>query len=187
MFLFLARSGLATKGLEWGGGMSIPAFAKEFKSWTTIEHNEEWIQKIVNTVRTEDQHKLTMYLVKDSEADYPNPPLHPPYDFVFVDGRYRGKCIERIWIERLAPMMITHDMQRNESGSQQAMKLFPFMGKIGDDCGIAFLEEPTDEKILAFLKLHDFRKLDALSIPWHPSHEDLLYRDSCGLRATYVL
>lgn len=187
MFLFLARTGMVKNGLEWGGGMSTPAFAKEFQKWTTIEHNPEWIQTIVNTVRSEDHHKLTMLLVHDSEEVYPNPPLQPPYDFVFVDGRYRGKCIERIWKESLAPFMITHDMQRNESGSQHAMKLFPFFGKIGDDCGIAFREEPTDEKMKAFLQKYDFRRLDAPSIPWHPSHEDLLYRDSCGLRATYIL
>lgn len=189
LFVDLEATGLIQSGLEWGGGMSTAAFAKVFKQWTTIEHQQEWIDNALKVMRPEDKHKVTFIKVEDDETKYPYPPLGN-YDFVFVDGRYRGKCIDRVREEMLAPIMITHDMQRNESGSQVAIKKWPFYGKIGDDCGIAFLNPDTDaisRKLYPLLQKYDFRDLAKPSIPWHPSHEDLLWRDWCGLRATYEL
>lgn len=186
-FLDIARYKIATIGLEWGGGESTAAFAKEFCDWTVIEHNPEWIEHIRKTVRPRDLSKLHIIQAEDDEEKYANVPLNDTrYDFIFVDGRYRGKCAERILRENLAPLVVIHDMQRNESGSQHALRKFPVFGKVADDCGIGMMAPPIGA-LRVLLEKYDYRDLMAPSIPWHPSHEDLLYRDWCGLRACYNL
>jgi hypothetical protein len=95
-------------------------------------------------------------------------------------------CLERILREKLSPLIVTHDMQRNESGSLHTLRKFPIYGKVGDDCGIAMFE-PAGWALMEILRKFDFREIMQPSIPWHPSHEDLLYRDWCGLRAMYDL
>lgn len=166
--------------------MSTVAFAKEFDSVVTLEHQDEWIRNIVEVLPDKYVKKLTLYKIPDDDLVYPSLPPQTDFDFVFIDGRRRGMCIETVMKYKLAPFFVVHDMQRNESGSIHALRKMPYYGKVADDCGIAFFEEPTGE-LKKLIEEYDYRDILAPSIPWHPSHEDLLYRDWCGLRASYNL
>lgn len=183
----LHRKGFAWDGLEWGGGASSAAFAHEYNEWTVLEHDREWIEKIEESILPEDRKKFTLYKIEDTDDAYPFfPDGKLQYcDFIFVDGRRRGMCLEEILRYKAGEIIVCHDMQRNESGSLHAMRKFPYHAKVGDDCGIVLWKEPGGD-LLEFLQSYNLRPVTEPSVPWHPSHE-MTDHPYCGTRAVYDL
>lgn len=115
--------------LEWGSGGSTHYFTKFLKdkevlySWTSIEYNKEWFEKISKEV--EDDQDIHMHLFdvgnvglkqRDTDMeDYINFPktLGKKFDLILVDGRKRRRCVlESKNLLSKSGMVFLHDAQR---------------------------------------------------------------------------
>ncbi len=76
------------KVLEWGSGRSTPFIASVVESIDTVEHNPEWYGRIPN--------RDNIYPILEPDLDlYPlTTGRYDKYDFIFVDGRQRVKCLK---------------------------------------------------------------------------------------------
>ena len=73
--------------LEWGSGGSTVYFPKvcEIDSWTSIEHNRDWYEKIKDSINE----KVDLQL-RDLDKDYTQ--IEGDFDLVLIDGRRREDC-----------------------------------------------------------------------------------------------
>lgn len=125
------------KCLEYGSGYSSNYFIRYLArdaSWLSIEHDHVWYDEIKKDIK--DPRVQLELVVSDlpigedledpkpfkSYIDYPKDKA--PFDFILVDGRVRGTCIEE-GIEMLADhgVLVVHDA--NKKLYQEALKVFP--------------------------------------------------------------
>jgi len=99
--------------LEWGSGKSTLYFPETHKDiiqrWDSIEHDEKWFKELMkNKLPT------NVYLFYVKLPNYITFPIHK-YDFIFVDGIERIKCIQYVSINKLLNkkgVLILHDSGR---------------------------------------------------------------------------
>lgn len=95
--------------LEWGSGGSTHYFTRFLKSksipytWTSLEYNKKWYEKILKEVVHDKNIKLHLFDVgndglrqrktnMDEYVDFPKT-LGKEFDLVLVDGRKRRRCV----------------------------------------------------------------------------------------------
>jgi hypothetical protein len=95
--------------LEWGSGGSTIHFTDFLEkegipySWTSIEYNKVWYEKVQEVVKSKPDVSLVLfdvgntvlkqrYVNMDDYVNYPNT-LNKKFDVVFVDGRKRRRCV----------------------------------------------------------------------------------------------
>jgi hypothetical protein len=106
----LKRKGKGTvQVLEWGSGGSTIHFTDFLEkegipySWTSIEYNKVWYEKVQEVVKSKPDVSLVLfdvgntvlkqrYVNMDDYVNYPNT-LNKKFDVVFVDGRKRRRCV----------------------------------------------------------------------------------------------
>lgn len=93
-----------TRCLEWGIGGSTIAFSQfdTIQSWLGIERNIHWVQKVRPLVGS---NVVLLHIprlqgtkhgsVEDIESYISAPEINGKFDFIFIDGDYRGQCIEK--------------------------------------------------------------------------------------------
>jgi hypothetical protein len=93
---------------EWGAGVSTPWLAKRINSLISIEHTEEWFNKVNTVLEEENLSNTTLLHIPETSPNYIEhiltfPPNH--FDAIFVDGaggNYRISCA-LIAVRRLKP------------------------------------------------------------------------------------
>lgn len=127
--------------LEWGAGGSTVHFTEQMHGlgwgfvWHSIEHNKVWHDRVSALAV-----RAGVYLVqcdgdphREPMDDYVNFPLkmHKRFDFVFVDGRKRRRCLINA-SKLLAPggVVVLHDAER--SHYWPAFEHFSRHERIGD-------------------------------------------------------
>ena len=77
--------------LEWGAGGSSTYFPKPYmKSWTSVEHNGNWVKKIA-----EDIPSNVNLVWAPEDVFYEDCVKHSrTYDFILIDGLHRERCVE---------------------------------------------------------------------------------------------
>lgn len=102
-------------GLEWSAGSSTRFYLLWLASLHSVEHDAGWAAIVERQIRTELPHAATAAWRFDRVAAnasfrgerkafqaYVNVPLQrAKYDFVSVDGRARGRCLDRVRVDRL--------------------------------------------------------------------------------------
>ena len=99
-------------GLEFGSGKSTLWFAKRSQHLSSVEHNQEWYQKVDQMLREDNIRNVDYNFVpKDAEgvagdqAAYVRQADRFEFDslnFVLVDGIYREHCVLKV-LERIRP------------------------------------------------------------------------------------
>ncbi|MGK7394600.1 MAG: hypothetical protein ACNS62_08500 [Candidatus Cyclobacteriaceae bacterium M3_2C_046] len=113
--------------LEWGTGFSTVSFPKWIKGdfkWLSIEHDQEWAEKISKANQNPqvtikcippDQYPFSDQYQDGSSQDMESYIQYPesPQDFILVDGRARSQCVRRAY-DLLARdgVVILHDANR---------------------------------------------------------------------------
>lgn len=115
--------------LEWGSGGSTVHFTRFLRSkgvsytWTSIEYNRDWYERISGIVKDDKNIKLTLfdvgntelkqrYIPMDEYVAYPRM-LGVKYDVIFVDGRKRRRCLlEASKLLRPKGIVLLHDARR---------------------------------------------------------------------------
>jgi len=81
------------KVFEFGSGLSSLFYARKCKSVTSIEHNQEWFEKVTS----HEIKNLSVFLknLNSENGDYEKAifDFDEQYDLIVVDGRNRNKCI----------------------------------------------------------------------------------------------
>lgn len=115
--------------LEWGSGGSTVYFTEFLKqegvsyTWDSIEYNRNWYEKIFNLVKDDKNITITLFDVGNNELKQPNinmdeyvsypATLNKKYDFIFVDGRKRRRCVlEAKKMLKPDGIVILHDGRR---------------------------------------------------------------------------
>lgn len=105
----LTRKGRTLDILEWGSGGSTVYFTRFLKqqsmsySWTSLEYNKFWFEKIKKEVEHDENTSLVLfdvgnnelkqrYIPMDEYVAYPKT-LNKKFDIIFVDGRKRRRCV----------------------------------------------------------------------------------------------
>lgn len=125
----LSIGGGKLKILEWGSGGSTVYFSKFLKNigipykWISIEYNKNWYEKVKNQIEGDPGTDIKLFDVgnnhlrqKNNEmneyVNYPNT-LGEEFDFIFVDGRKRRRClIEAEKFLKPKGVVFLHDAQR---------------------------------------------------------------------------
>lgn len=109
------------KCLEWGAGGSTVYFPEkhpEIESWTSIEHNGGWYQKLVKRIpfKVDLRHVKVVDYLKEVEGE--------KYDFILIDGLMRAECL-MVAEDMLNPggVILVHDTGR--AWYQDLIKLWP--------------------------------------------------------------
>jgi hypothetical protein len=160
--------------LEWGSGGSTVYFTRFLResgisySWTSMEYNKQWYEKITEAVKEDPDTKLYLFDVGNTELkqrftnmdEYVTYPasLGKKYDVIIVDGRKRRRCLLEV-AKLLKPngTAILHDARRTYYHS--AFKMYPD-SRIVARSGLWFgrLESPgIIQKILNLLNYWGFR------------------------------
>lgn len=115
--------------LEWGSGGSTVYFTKFLRNkkisytWTSLEYNKVWYNRISDVVKDDKRVKLVLFDVGNTEVkqrytqmdDYVKYPatLGKKYDVVFVDGRKRRRCVlEAAKLLKPGGVVLLHDARR---------------------------------------------------------------------------
>jgi len=101
--------------LEWGSGVITIWFAKRIGSLTSVENNPLWHDRISNQLER-NSIKNTTLLLRISDESYVGAAddfQEDSLDFVLVDGRWRGKCVDVI-MEKIRPggILVIDDSHR---------------------------------------------------------------------------
>lgn len=115
--------------LEWGSGGSTVYFPQFLRNkgvsytWTSIEYNRDWYERISGIVKDDKDIKLTLfdvgnmelkqrYIPMDEYVAYPRM-LGVKYDVIFVDGRKRRRCLlEASKLLKPKGTVLLHDARR---------------------------------------------------------------------------
>lgn len=88
---YLSQIDLKDKSiLEWGIGNSTLFFSSRCLSIDSVEHNDEWFNKISNQLPTNSTGHL---VTKEEYANFPFT-LNRKFDLIIVDGINRKECLE---------------------------------------------------------------------------------------------
>lgn len=108
-------------GLEWGAGRSTLWFAKRLASLTSIEHNEDWLQKVKADLESRGVDNVKLLLLTKDSIDGNRPPYlsmvetieQNSLDFIIIDGRLRDQCA-LIALSKLKPggMLVIDNIER---------------------------------------------------------------------------
>lgn len=113
------------KVLEWGAGGSTVHLSTKFpvETWTSVENNLEWAEKVRQAV---DRKKIHVWYF-DNLDEYVRygALLEKDPDLVLVDGRERSRCLEEVYrTVRSSVPVILHDCGRTRY--MKGAELFPF-------------------------------------------------------------
>lgn len=104
---------------EWGPGSStqIMAMQESTKSLKSVEHEEMFYKmlKRLNLPNTE-------LVLRSNMDEYVREILGESYDFVFVDGRDRSRCLN--YARMASPIVMLHDAARADY--REAIKMFNY-------------------------------------------------------------
>ena len=84
-------------GLEFGSGRSTIWFAKKIKHLTSVEHNEQWYDKISKMIKDNNLNNVDLFLFQNEDyIKIADKFKDNSLDFVLVDGILRGKCANAV-------------------------------------------------------------------------------------------
>ncbi len=126
--------------LEWGSGGSTVYFTKFLRdrgisySWTSIEYNKIWYDKIFKATENDKNIELILFDVGNTDLKQPNTQmdeyvkypstLNKKYDLILIDGRKRRRClIEASKLLKPGGIVLLHDGRRTYYHS--AFSLYP--------------------------------------------------------------
>lgn len=127
--------------LEWGSGGSTVYFTRFLRdkgvpyTWTSIEYNKGWYQKVSEEVKNDPNTKVVLFDVGNNNlrqryTDMEEYIKYPKkkgvkYDVIFVDGRKRRRCLlESKDLLKDRGVVFLHDACRKHY--QCAFKVYPF-------------------------------------------------------------
>lgn len=100
--------------IEFGSGSSTLFFMKRLKSVVSIEHDKEWFE--VSRSKVDDNVRI-MHISLENPQDYymAASRFDEKFDFIFVDGRQRVKCVENS-LDSLSPsgVLLLDDTERDK-------------------------------------------------------------------------
>lgn len=115
--------------LEWGSGGSTIYFTEFLKnkeisySWTSIEYNKIWYERISDLAKEDKNIKLVLFDVGNTELKQREIPMNEyvaypstlgkKYDVILVDGRKRRRCLlEAVTLLKPGGVALLHDARR---------------------------------------------------------------------------
>ncbi|MDR3647055.1 MAG: class I SAM-dependent methyltransferase [Candidatus Babeliales bacterium] len=82
------------KILEFGSGASTIWFSRQTKFLTSIEHDEEWYNKVKLALKKYNCHPVDYRLIEENYFIAPITFPNEYFDLVLIDGQTRMKCIK---------------------------------------------------------------------------------------------
>lgn len=137
------------KCLEWGSGKSTLFFPEEHKDiikrWDSMEHDKDWYDELLKNKLPDNVNlflsKLPSYITFISGK----------YDFIFVDGIERIKCIKHVQENKLLNkngVLILHDSGRTRY--QTASNYFKYNQIVSESVGIGLDGGPDFNGLTVF-------------------------------------
>lgn len=148
--------------LEWGAGYStlcFPALLTDNFRWISIEHEEEWSNKIseMNQKENVEIHFVQSDPVGQLESYVEFPAKFGKFDFILVDGRARSSCVTKA--HELAEndgVVVLHDANREQY--QEPLKIYRHQEWFNDwrvmDCGLWIGSKGRDIREILDLDRH---------------------------------
>ncbi len=96
--LIRARLRSTDRVLEYGSGRSTVWLARQVRSVVSVEHHPEWRLKVAELLREKELTDKVSYTFAETPETYVVPATAngEPFDFVFIDGMWRDKCVDRL-------------------------------------------------------------------------------------------
>ncbi len=142
--------------LEWGSGGSTLYFPKFVKKYYSIEHYEEWYNKVSNSLKKSDISNVEQIFVPSSPENWDRPKnwraiknfstptdfftdyinhvdkINKKFDYILVDGRCRTQCaLKALYYLKEDGILFFHDFYpRHQYGYHNVLNFYDEIGGI---------------------------------------------------------